>query len=242
MQRLDKLLCSQGTLSRREAGQLIRGGKVTVDGAVCRTPDRKVDPTAAAITVNGQSLCYKEHVYLMLNKPAGILCVSRDPKARTVVDLVPPELRRDGLFPAGRLDKDTTGLTLITDDGDLAHRILSPKKEIFKQYAVTVDGSLGETERAAFAAGVTLEDGTLCRPAVLTVTDPSGKALVEICEGRFHQIKRMFKAVGRTVVALDRRRIGGLWLDPALKYGECRELTEAELGGIFEPVTEPKDP
>lgn len=235
MQRLDKILCSQGTLSRREAGQLIRGGKVTVDGAVCRAADRKVEPETAVIAVNGQPLNYRAHLYLMLNKPAGILCVSRDPKARTVVDLVPPELKRGGLFPAGRLDKDTTGLTLLTDDGELAHRILSPKKEIFKQYAVTVDGPLGRAEVEAFAAGVTLEDGTLCRPAVLNVTEGAGnaRALVEICEGRFHQIKRMFQAVGRTVTALKRLRIGGLALDPGLPEGACRELTAEELANIF---------
>lgn len=236
MERLDKLLCSQGTLSRREAGRLIRSGRVTVDGNVCVVPDHKVDPNRAEITVEGKLLRYREHLYLMLNKPSGILCVSRDPKAKTVVDLVPNELKRDGLFPAGRLDKDTIGLVLLTDDGDLAHRVLSPKKEIYKQYLATVDGPLGRCETEAFAAGVTLEDGTVCRPAVMHIVEGSNdrQALVEICEGRFHQIKRMFKSVGRTVVALERRRIGGLWLDPSLALGECRELTEEEKKSIFE--------
>lgn len=236
MERLDKLVCSQSTLSRREVCRLIRAGKVTVDGAVCAVPDTKVAPERAVIAVEGKPLRYRKYLYLMLNKPAGILCVSRDPKAKTVVDLVPSELKRGGLFPAGRLDKDTTGLVLLTDDGDLAHRVLSPKNEIFKQYLVMVDAPLGTREIEAFAAGVTLEDGTLCRPAVMQIVEESGacRALVEICEGRFHQIKRMFKAVGRTVVALERRRIGGLWLDPSLASGECRELTEEEERQIFE--------
>lgn len=234
-QRLDKLLSSQGTLSRKEAGQRIRAGRVTVDGAVCRRPEKKTDPAVQRVAIDGDPLLYREHLYLMLHKPGGILCVSRDPRARTVVDLVPPAWQRSGLFPAGRLDKDTTGLVLLTDDGALAHRILSPKKEIFKQYAVTVDGPLGEKEIAAFQEGIRLEDGTLCRSARLTVIKEAAPAtaLVEICEGRFHQIKRMFRALGRTVVTLERRRIGGLSLDPALAPGACRELTEAEKQAIF---------
>lgn len=234
-QRLDKCLSSQGTLSRKEAGTCIRAGRVTVDSVICRRPEQKIDPERQRVALDGEPLCYREHLYLMLHKPSGIVCVSRDPRAKTVVDLVPPAWRRSGLFPAGRLDKDTTGLVLLTDDGDLAHRMLSPKKEIFKQYAVTVDGPLGDQEAAAFREGIRLEDGTLCRPARLMVVrgETPAQALVEICEGRFHQIKRMFRAVGRTVTALERRKIGELSLDPALSSGACRELTEAEKQAIF---------
>lgn len=235
MQRLDKLLCSQGMLSRREAGKYIREGQVTVGGTVCRTPDRKVDPDTETVTLCGQPILYKDKVYIMLNKPAGILCVSRDPKAPTVVDLLPDEMKRRGLFPAGRLDKDTVGLVLLTDDGDYAHRILSPKKEIYKQYLVRLDGPLDETAAQQFRQGITLADGTLCRPARLHFTDAPDhtEMLVEICEGRFHQIKRMFASLGRQVVFLERRKMGELCLDENLPRGECRELTEIEKEAVF---------
>ena len=234
MQRLDKLLCSQGTLTRREAGKQIREGRVTVDGTVCRTPDRKVDPDSETVAVDGRPILYKDKVYIMLNKPAGILCVSRDPKAKTVVDLLPDTMKRRGLFPAGRLDKDTVGLVLLTDDGDYAHRILSPKKEIYKQYWVRLDGALDSTAETAFTQGGTLADGTLCRPARLQFTDTARtEALVEICEGRFHQIKRMFAALGRQVVFLERRKMGALCLDATLPRGGCRELTDTEKEAVF---------
>lgn len=235
MQRLDKLLCSQGMLSRREAGKCIRDGRVTVGGVVCRTPDRKVDPAAETVVLDGQPILYKDKVYIMLNKPAGILCVSRDPKAQTVVDLLPDTMKRRGLFPAGRLDKDTVGLVLLTDDGDYAHRILSPKKEIYKQYLVQLDGSLDEMAAEQFRQGITLADSTLCRPARLYFTDAPDhtEMLVEICEGRFHQIKRMFASLGRQVVFLERRKMGALCLDENLPRGGSRELTEIEKEAVF---------
>ncbi len=235
MQRLDKLLCSQGLISRREAGKCIREGRVTVDGSVCRTPDRKVDPVAETVAVDGRPILYKDKVYIMLNKPAGILCVSRDPKAPTVVDLLPDAMKRRGLFPAGRLDKDTVGLVLLTDDGDYAHRVLSPKKEIYKQYLVRLDGPLDETAAELFRQGITLSDGTLCRPARLYFTDTLDRTemLVEICEGRFHQIKRMFASLGRQVVFLERRKMGSLCLDETLPRGCSRELTQTEKEAVF---------
>ena len=233
--RLDKLIAEQAAVPRKEATRLIRVGLVRVDGQPVRDPATKVDPTAQAIALSGQALTYREHLYLMLNKPAGLLCVSRDPKAPTVLDLVPPALRRRGLFPAGRLDKDTTGLVLLTDDGDWAHRLTAPKKEIYKVYRATLDAPVTPEMIRAFAAGTALPDGTPCRPARLTVLEPGDTPLAEIaiCEGKYHQVKRMFGAHGIGVLSLCRLSIGGLTLDENLPEGECRELTDDEKTAVF---------
>ncbi len=230
MERLDKILCSQGMLTRSEAGRLVRSGRVTVDGAVCRDPSKKLDPEKQAITVGGRALGYARHVYFMLNKPAGILCVSRDPKARTVVDLLPEDVRRRGLFPAGRLDKDTHGLVLITDDGDFAHELLSPRHHVPKRYHARLDRPLSEQAAQAFRDGPTLEDGTKCLPAEVRILAEGEEPLVEVVifEGKFHQIKRMFAAVGCHVVWLKRYAMGGLELDENLPEGAFRLLSEAE--------------
>lgn len=230
VQRLDKLIASQGTLSRSETVRLIRGGRVSIDGVVCRDPSTKADGERNVITLNGEPLIYQQYVYIMLNKPAGILCVSRDPRVPTVVDLLPPEQRRKGLFPAGRLDKDTVGLVLLTDDGDYAHRMLSPKKAVAKRYRVRVDGPLDETDVRAFAEGIRLADGTDCRPADLCVLESGAVSVAEvtITEGRYHQIKRMFGVRGRGVLWLKRLSIGQLQLGPELDEGESRFLSLAE--------------
>ena len=235
MERLDKLLCSQGTLTRSEAGRVIRSGRVTVDGMVCRQPAQVLDPAAHTVAVDGRALGYAEFVYWMLNKPAGILCVSRDPKAPTVVDLLPAEQQRRGLFPAGRLDKDTHGLVLITDDGDFAHRILSPRHHIPKTYPAVLDKPLTAAAADAFRAGPTLEDGTQCLPAQVRVLQPGESPLVEVViyEGKFHQIKRMFAAVGCHVEWLKRVKMGGLSLDETLEEGACRPLTPEEKLSIL---------
>ncbi len=235
MERLDKLVCSQGTLTRSEAGRLIRAGRVTVDGTPCRDPGRKVDPTAVTVAVDGKDMGYARHVYVMLNKPADILCVSRDPKAPTVIDLLPPSLQRRGLFPAGRLDKDTHGLVLITDDGAFAHDLLSPRHHVPKTYRAVLDKPLDGEKIAAFCAGPTLEDGTRCQPAQLTVLEEGDTPTVEVViyEGRYHQIKRMFAAVGCHVTWLKRYAMGGLWLDADLPEGACRELTPEEKISIL---------
>jgi len=229
VQRLDKLIASQGTLSRSETTRLIRSGQVTVDGAVCRDPSVKYDERCC-ITVAGQTLNYQKYVYIMLNKPAGILCVSRDPNVPTVVDLLPAEMRRKNLFPAGRLDKDSVGLVLLTDDGDFAHRILAPKNDMMKCYHVRVDAPLDDTHCRAFAEGITLADGTPCKPAVMKVLEAGAEPLAEvrITEGRYHQVKRMFGVLDRGVNLLKRVAIGDVRLDPSLNEGECRYLTENE--------------
>ncbi len=230
MERLDKMITSQGTMTRSEAGRAIRSGRVTVDGMVCREPAKKYDPTAHTVAVDGRPLGYARYVYWMLNKPAGILCVSRDPKAPTVVDLLPPDSRRKGLFPAGRLDKDTHGLVLITDDGDFAHQMLSPRHHIPKTYLARLDKPLTEEGAERFRAGPTLADGTVCQPAHLTMVEPGDTPLVEVViyEGKYHQIKRMFAAVGCQVIWLKRTKMGGLCLDESLEEGQCRPLTPEE--------------
>ena len=240
MERLDKLLCSQSQLTRSEAGRAIRSGRVTVDGTVCRQAAQKVDPTTQTVTVDGKALGYAEFVYWMMNKPAGILCVSRDPKAPTVVDLLPADQQRRGLFPAGRLDKDTHGLVLITDDGDFAHRILSPRHHIPKTYHAVLDKPLTEAAAAAFRAGPTLEDGTQCQPARVQVLEAGDRPLVEVViyEGKYHQIKRMFAAVGCHVEWLKRVKMGGLSLDENLEEGTCRQLTRAEVDSILTIISQ----
>lgn len=228
--RLDRMLSGQGVCSRREAGMLVRKGAVAVNGRTARNPEQKVDPCEDVVAVNGQPLIYKEYLYILLNKPKGVVSASSDPRQRTVLDLLPASLRRRGLFPVGRLDKDTTGLLLITDDGDFAHKLMSPKKEVYKTYAAKLDGPVGKREAEAFARGLILKDGTPCRPAVLLLPgDGSNTATVRICEGMYHQVKRMFEAVGRQVVELHRTAIGNFTLENELPSGKCRELTEEEI-------------
>lgn len=235
MERLDKVICSQTTKSRREVDGFIRRGRVTVDGVVIKDPAKKLDPEKAAICMDGKPLVFSRFVYYMLNKPAGILCVSRDPKAKTVVDLLRPEDSRKDIFPAGRLDKDTHGLVILTNDGDLAHRILAPKNHIMKRYQAILDGPIGEKEIQAFKEGPVLADGTKCLPADLTVLREGERPLVEItiCEGKFHQIKRMFGTVDRGVDWLCRLSMGGLALDETLAESEYRSLDEQEISLLF---------
>lgn len=251
-ERLDKLIATYGNMSRREAIALIRRGRVTVDGAVCRQPDQKADGDTQQLAVDETPLRTQRYVYIELNKPMGVLCVSRDPKAKTVIDLLPPELRRKGLFPAGRLDKDTVGLVLITDDGEYAHRILSPKKAVFKRYHAVVDGPVTAEHVRLFAEGTTLRDGTRCLSAGLTLLTktekfhnlsakyqlsfPADASFVEvrIQEGRYHQIKRMFESVDRKILWLQRISMGGLELDERLAEGESRLLNPAEIASVLE--------
>ena len=231
MERLDKLICSQSEITRTQAGRMIRAGRVLVNGQACRRPETKVDPERDAVTVEGRPLTYRRFVYWMLNKPAGILCVSRDPNRQTVVDLLPPEEKHRQLFPAGRLDRDTVGLVILTNDGEYAHRLLAPRSGVRKLYRVRLDGPLLPEHVQAFADGIELADGTKCLPAALKIMEntPVSLAEVEIAEGKYHQIKRMFGTLGLGVTWLKRCRIGALELDPALKEGECRPLEPAEI-------------
>lgn len=232
LQRLDKIIATQFNISRSMARLQIHRGKVTVDGKCIRDPSEQFEPDSCMVEYKGQALDYKEHIYIMMNKPEGILSASEDKKRETVVDLVPENLRRAGLFPVGRLDRDTTGLLIITDDGDFAHRVISPKKNIFKTYKVTLDGDITDEIISAFEKGVTLADGTPCRPAKL-VRVSENVAEVKISEGKYHQIKRMFGTVGLGVVKLERTAIGNLMLDTKILRGECREMSDSELNSIF---------
>lgn len=235
MERIDKILASQGIGSRREVHELLKQGRVTVGNDVVRAADFKADAGAQVICVDGAPLQYRRYMYIMMNKPKGVISATDDPRQRTVLDLITGPLHRKGLFPVGRLDKDTEGLLIITDDGDYAHRVLSPKKGIDKWYEATVDGAIGAAEIAAFENGIVFEDGTPCRPAGLAVLHDGAHplTLVRIQEGKFHQVKKMFRAVGRTVLELKRVQIGALRLDPNLQPGEYRELTEDERLFVF---------
>lgn len=234
-QRLDKFVSTQGALTRSAATSHIRRGNVTVNGAVCRDPSAKIDPETAVVTLGGDPLAFAEHLYLMMNKPAGILCVSRDPNAETVLDLVPQNLRRAGMFPAGRLDKDTTGLVILTDDGDFGHRLTSPKHLVEKVYYARVDAPVFDGVIKAFEKGTHLPDGTPCAPAKLRVVEDGAEPLCEVTvtEGKYHQIKRMFGTHDLGVNALHRHSIGALTLPDDLAEGEVRVLSEDEKNAVF---------
>lgn len=229
--RLDKLLADTGRWSRKEARGLIRQGRVMVEGRAVRQPDWKADPEEADILVDGAPLGWSEHCYLMLNKPAGVLTATEDRRAPTVLDLVPAELRRPGLAPVGRLDKDTTGLLLLTDDGQLAHELLSPRRHVDKVYLAWVEGTGTEADRAAFRAGLTLEDGMKCLPAELENLEP-GLCRVTVREGKFHQVKRMLASRGLPVRRLKRLAMGPLRLDETLTEGGVRPLTDGEMAAL----------
>lgn len=228
MERLDKFISSQlPEISRSDAKAMIRQGKVSVSGSVCREPDRKIEPERDLIELAGRTVGYKKHLYIMMNKPAGIVCATRDGLSETVIEMIPPNLRRPGLFPAGRLDKDSTGFVLITDDGALAHRILSPKSHVKKKYLVTLRDAVPPETVGIFAGGMEL-DGERLMPAGLVIMNEK-ECIVELKEGKYHQIKRMFSAVGNEVAALHRFEIAGIAIDEKLAPGEVRELTEDEI-------------
>lgn len=229
MERLDKIISHAFSLSRKQAKQAIQSGAVKVDGVVVKASDAKAEPSQ--VTLGEKSAEYKEHIYIMMNKPQGVISASEGGTQKTVVDLVPQALRRKGLFPAGRLDKDTVGFVLITDDGAFAHDILSPKKHVQKTYFVKTDKPIPAELSERFQQGVVLYDGSVCMSAVLE-TDSACSCTVKIKEGKYHQIKRMFRVNGLSVVYLKRTAIGGLVLDASLKEGECREINAQELALI----------
>jgi 16S rRNA pseudouridine516 synthase len=232
--RLDRLLGLMGEGTRSQARAMIRAGRVTVDGAAPRDPGLVVDPARAAVALDGRALAYRRHRHVMLHKPAGVLTAAMDAKAGTVMDLLPPLYRACGCMPVGRLDRDTEGLLLLTTDGALAHRLLSPKSGVEKVYLARVDGPLDARDVSAFAAGLALSDFAAL-PATLTILESgpaSARALCAVREGKFHQVKRMFAARGRTVTALKRLSIGPLTLDDALAPGAHRALTQAETAAL----------
>lgn len=232
MERLDKLLAGTGKWSRREVKALVRQGLVRVDGRLAASAEDKLDPAAAIITVAGETISLCRFTYVMLHKPAGVLTATEDRKQPTVLDLLPPELRRIGLAPVGRLDKDTEGLLLLTNDGELAHRLLSPKYHVDKRYLARVDGELSAADAEAFARGMTLGDGLECLPAGLEVL-PDRVCVVTLREGKFHQVKRMLAARGAPVLYLKRLSMGPLTLDDSLVAGAYRLLRAEEISALY---------
>lgn len=225
MERLDKRLSAAG-YSRKEANALIRGGRVSVNGVAVTAPEFKVE-VGSSVAVDGE-LLQAGFMYLMLHKPAGVVCATEDAREGTVLDLLPETFRRRKVFPVGRLDKDVTGLVLLTDDGPLGHRLTSPRHHVDKVYEVTVAGAFTGEDQAALAAGLKLGDGLQCLPAKLELTGQENVARLTIREGKFHQVKRMMACLGKPVTVLKRLSMGSLTLDEALAPGEWRELTREE--------------
>ncbi|EAF1520162.1 rRNA pseudouridine synthase [Listeria monocytogenes] len=226
--RLDKLLSHTGFGSRKEVKPLLKSGAVVVNGTIQKDSKTQVNPDKDQITVHGTPVVYQEFVYFMLHKPQNVVSATEDNVSETVIDLLAQEDTLTDPFPVGRLDKDTEGLLIITNDGTLAHNLLSPKKHIDKTYYAKIDGDVTAADVEAFAAGIELDDGYTCKPASLEIITPN-EIYVTIQEGKFHQVKRMFAARGKTVSYLKRISMGNLQLDESLELGEYRPLTEAEL-------------
>lgn len=229
MERIDKIVAVSLGVSRNDARSLVKKGCVTVNGETVKSISDRFDEKTAAVVCNGKNLCYSKYVYIMMNKPKGVVSASEGERARNVVDILPDEMKRKNLFPAGRLDKDTTGFVLITDDGDFAHKILSPKNHIPKTYIATLDKPFDENVITAFRQGVQLKDA-LCQSAQISAVEGDfTKAEVTISQGMYHQIKRMFAKFGITVLELERIKMGALFLDKSLASGECRYMTPEEI-------------
>jgi len=228
--RLDKYLADMGAGTRSEVKNFVRKGLIRVNGETVKSPELKVDADRDIVEYNGRCVGYADFEYYMLNKPAGCVSATRDNVSETVLELIVDKKRKD-LFPAGRLDKDTEGLLFITNDGDLAHRLLSPRHHVEKTYFALIDGMVTEEDRALFKEGVDIGEKELTLPADLKILTSGIQSEIEltITEGKFHQVKRMFEAVGKTVTYLKRVSMGGIALDPGLRPGEYRKLTEEEL-------------
>ena len=227
MERLDKFLCDSGVGTRSQVKQILKAGRVAVDGKPERDNSRKIDPQRNTVCLDGEVLGGSRRVVVMLNKPAGFVTATEDKLERTVMELLPPHMKHLDLKPVGRLDKATEGLLLFTNDGDLLHRLITPKKEVPKIYYARHEGHAQPEDIEAFAAGLTLRDGTVCLGAKLEPIGP-GESLITVCEGKYHQVRRMMASRGMTVLYLERRQEGGLTLG-GLPRGEVRELTENEV-------------
>lgn len=230
MERLDKLISAMGLASRREVKALVRHGDIRVEGVVCRDPaERYEEGTQASFC--GRPVLLKSRFYYMMNKPAGYLSATEDRREKTVMDLLSPQLQAQGLFPAGRLDRDSHGLLLLTNDGDFAHRVMSPRQHVDKLYYVRYEGVLNKNAQEIFARGMMIDGGEQCLPANLALCG-EGEAYVTVQEGKYHQVKRMIWAVGGKVCYLKRLAVGPVRLDPGLAEGAVRELTAQELSGL----------
>ena len=232
MERLDKFLCDCGVGTRSQVKTILKNGRVSVDGKPERDGGRKIHPNTQQISLDGEILNRRGRVVVMLNKPAGFVTATEDKNEKTVMELLPEAYRHLELKPVGRLDKATEGLLLFTNDGDLLHRLISPKKEVPKRYYARHEGTAGEADVKAFADGITLGDGTKCLPAVLETVGP-GESLVTVCEGKYHQVRRMLASRGLPVTYLERREEGCLTLGD-LPRGQLRELTQTEISALLE--------
>jgi len=230
MERLDKFLCDSGAGTRSQVKAMLKAGRVTVDGKVEKDNGRKIDPKTQIITLDGEALGGFRRVVVMLNKPAGFVTATEDQNDRTVMELIPAEMKHLELKSVGRLDKATEGLLLFTNDGDLLHRLISPKKEVPKVYYAKHEGTATEEDVAAFTQGLVLRDGLNCLPAKLEPLG-AGESLVTVCEGKYHQVRRMMASRNMTVTYLERRQESGLTLG-ALPRGQVRELTEEEIAAL----------
>lgn len=237
-QRLDKILSNFGYGTRKEIKKIVKDGTVKIDGAIASDSGMHVNPQASVIEINGEILNYREYIYIMMNKPDGVVSATFDNKLKTVADILPDAYRCFGLFPVGRLDIDTEGLLLMTNDGQLAHELLSPKKHVPKRYYALVEGTVTEEDGKRFKDGVVLDDGYKTLPAELFIIRSGNFSEIElvIFEGKFHQVKRMFEAVGKRVKYLRRIAMGDLKLDESLPEGGCRELTDDEISIVKESV------
>jgi len=232
MERLDKFLCDSGAGTRSQVKMILKAGRVTVDGKVEKDNSKKIDPATQAVTLDGEVLGGKRRTVVMLNKPAGFVTATEDPVERTVMELLPDTMKHLDLKPVGRLDKATEGLLLFTNDGDLLHRLISPKKAVPKVYYAKHEGTATQEDVEAFQQGITLRDGTVCLPAKL-VSLGGGESLITVCEGKYHQVRRMMASRNMTVTYLERREEGSLSLGN-LPRGQVRELTEAEIQSLEE--------
>jgi len=234
MMRLDKFLGNMGIGTRKEVKQLVKARAVTVDGVLVKDSGLSIDPDKADIRVYDEQVLYKPYIYLMMNKPPGVISATEDHRDKTVLDLLDADVRHYDLHPVGRLDKDTVGLLLLTNDGDLTHRLLSPKKKVPKKYYAHVEGVVTEEDVAAFARGVEIGEGYVTKPGELIILESAEVSKIEliITEGKFHQVKRMFEAVEKKVVYLKRLEMANLRLDETLSEGDYRELTEEEFKNL----------
>lgn len=234
-QRLDKIISDRLSFSRSELKKMAKDRRIELNGETVTDLSVKADSETDVILVDGKRINGDKYVYIMLNKPAGVLSASDGKGEKTVIDLLPDGMKRSGLFPAGRLDKDTTGFTLITDDGDFAHRILSPKNHVSKTYIAELDKAVDQNGVIKLESGITLKDGTAFLPAEVTLLNEEKTSVqLTICEGKFHEVKRMFKAIGCEVLKLRRVKIGALALDEKLKPGEARYISSEEIKLIEE--------
>ena len=234
--RIDKCLADCGLGTRSEVKSLLKAKRITVNGKVVTNGKVQVNPETDEILFDGEKIQYEEFVYIMMNKPKGVVSATEDNLHKTVLDLIDPLYFKKGVFPVGRLDIDTHGLLLLTNDGELAHRLLSPKKHVTKIYQARVEGGMTSEDAAAFERGIVLSDGTECMPArldILSTTQAESVVQIHLKEGKFHQVKRMVKACGKTVVDLERLTMGPLKLDERLALGESRPLTEEELQSLI---------